>query len=61
MLSRDRDETEPNPKLSIHLNHLSLYCQHLKKLSPRQDKFFWLLLTSLELEEAPPRGGYSLT
>ena len=45
-----------NPKPSIHLNHLRLYCQHLKKLNPRQDKFFWLLLTSLELGEAPGGG-----
>ena len=34
-----------------------LYCQHLRKLSPRQDKFFWLLLTSLELGEALPGAG----
>ena len=33
------------------------YCQHLRKLSPRQDKFFWLLLTSPELGEAPGGGG----
>ena len=45
------------PKLSIHLNHLRLYCRHLRKLRPRQDKFFWLLLTSLELGEAPLAGG----
>ena len=46
-----------NPKPSIHLNHLKLYCQHLRKLSPRHDKFFWLLLTSPELGEASPGGG----